>query len=559
MVNWSLVLISLFIIVLGINKAKKNRLNSLIEKLELLANNYYKIIILVLFVLTLFTTVFKLGDVPYGMHVDEAGMAYDAISIEKYGVDRYLNKFPVYLINYGGGQSAMYAYLAVLFIKLFGYSIYAIRMPAVLLRLITFISIIFLMKSEKNKLQTIIILFLFSIVPYFIMQSRWGLDCNLLVGFISIAICLLARAVCNSSNLLFFVSGIGFGLALYTYALSYLIIPLILLFTLIYLLYIKKIKFIQIIIFGIPIFILALPLILMILVNKEIIDEIKWFITIPRLGFYRGNEISFRNILPNLYIIRTIFSFDNPNVFGDRLLYNALPEFGTIYYISIPFFILGFIISIKRIWSLVINKEFSVNIIFLIWFMCVLICQLLIETPNVNKSNAIFVPMIYFVAVGIEYIMRNNKILILPILLIFILNFALFFNYYFYKYNDDSKKLYLFATDYLDAIKYSKSLKKENVYVSEGLTAEEYIYVFVENKISPYEFKRESSTINYDGCIINYYFNDADVDLNSVYIKNYDESVVKEFEKLGFTYKRFGNIVVFYSKNLETEASKGIN
>ena len=59
-------------------------------------------------------------DIPYGIHIDEAGMGYDAWSLQKYHVDRWLNHFPVYLINFGGGQSALYAYLCAMFIKLFG-------------------------------------------------------------------------------------------------------------------------------------------------------------------------------------------------------------------------------------------------------------------------------------------------------------------------------------------------------------------------------------------------------------------------------------------------------
>lgn len=122
------------------------------------------------------------------MHVDEAGMAYDALSLSKYGVDRYLNKFPVYLINYGGGQSAMYAYLTAILIKIFGYSIYIIRMPAVLLRFLLVISGFLIVKENKSKYQSLIFILLLAITPYFIMQSRWGLDCNLLVGFLTISI-----------------------------------------------------------------------------------------------------------------------------------------------------------------------------------------------------------------------------------------------------------------------------------------------------------------------------------------------------------------------------------
>ena len=66
------------------------------------------------------TRLWMLADIPRGLHVDEAGMAYDAYCLANFGTDRYLKHFPVYLINYGDGQSAMYAYLAAICVKLMG-------------------------------------------------------------------------------------------------------------------------------------------------------------------------------------------------------------------------------------------------------------------------------------------------------------------------------------------------------------------------------------------------------------------------------------------------------
>ena len=87
----------------------------------------------------LFTRLFLLNDVPYGLHVDEAGMAYDAYSLAHFGVDRYLNSYPIYLINFGGGQSALYAYSVAFLLKFFDYSTFIIRLPGVILSTLTFI------------------------------------------------------------------------------------------------------------------------------------------------------------------------------------------------------------------------------------------------------------------------------------------------------------------------------------------------------------------------------------------------------------------------------------
>ena len=391
--------------------------------------NFYKLTVL-LFLITAFTSVFRLGEIPYGLNVDEAGMAYDAISLVNYGVDRYLKPYPVYFINFGGGQNAMYTYLSALLINFFGYSPAIIRIPAVALRLCSFIAIYFILKSDwkehacQHYDRTLIFLFLFSVCPYFIMQSRWGLESNLLVGFFTISICLLVYAIRNNDAKLFFVSGISFGLTLYTYALSYIIIPLFLFWLLIYLISLKKVKLLQVFILSVPIVILAVPLLLMILVNKGYVPEFQGIFTIPQLHFYRGDEVSFTNVIDNLYIFIAILSFDNVRIFGDQLYFNAAPYFGTVYYFSIPFFVIGIISSFKKFMQSVKKRLFDLNIVFVLWFWSVIICQLLILYPNINKSNAVFVPVFYFITEGIIRVFsscKNAKAVVLVIIVCYLL------------------------------------------------------------------------------------------------------------------------------------------
>ncbi len=553
-VNMILVIIALVFIFLGLYSKKDlqgNTITNFYKKLKLFVNENYKFLIIFLFIVTVFTSIYKIGTVPYGMHVDEAGMAYDAISISKYGVDRYLNQFPVYLTNYGGGQSAMYAYLAIPFIKLFGYSPIAVRMPAVILRLIIFICGFFTIKNEKSKTKSLTFLLLLTTVPYFIMQSRWGLDCNLLVGFLTISICLLIQAINKNSYKILIASGILFGLSLYTYALSYIIIPILLFFICIYLLYIKKLNFRKLIVLGIPIFLLALPLMLMILINNGYTNEFKGFITIPLLRNYRGAEISLHNIPNNLYIFTSILSYDNPGVFGNLLIYNSLPYFGTIYYFTIPFFIIGLLDSFTKLYHSIKKKEFNISNIFLFWLFSVVICQLLIVEPNINKANAIFVPIVYFSAMGIVYCSKKIKLLIVLICIILLINFALFFNYYFYHYNEDNMNQYFFATSYLDAVEYARSLQKETIYIEPNLTSQSYIHILLNNQVSPYEYSENNIKTTYNNSEITYVFGIPEEisDMNAVYIIGNNDYLLNLLKSYNFSVANFGNISVFYQNN----------
>lgn len=529
--------------------SNKSILNKFYIKAENIINKNYNLIIFLLFLLIIFTSTYKLGEVPYGLHVDEAGMAYDALSLANFKVDRFLNKYPVYLINYGGGQSAMYAYLTAILIKIFGYSNIIIRIPSVIIRLLLSLCAFFIIKEEKSKTKNIIFLLLLAISPYFIMQSRWGLDCNLLVGFITISIFFFKKAINKNNNILLFLSGIMFGLSLYTYALSYLIIPLFLGIICLYLLYIKKLKFHQLIIFGIPLAILALPLILMLLVNNGIIDQINSFITIPKLVNYRGSELSFKNFFHNFYIILSTLTFDNPNEFGTMLTYNATRQFGTIFYFTIPFTLVGLFQCLKKCIKTFKNREFNNTIIFSILFISVLFCQLLIYQPNINKANAIFIAIIYFSTQGIYEAVKNKKNIVTFIFLCLVLNFILFSNYYFKRYNSDNMNQHLFATCYLDILEYSKNLKKEYVYIDNDITSQQYIYILLDNSISPYEYNEKVIKTTFDSNNITYIMGiPDDVNHNAVYvIKNDNTEFFNKFQKLDFKNNKICNITIFYN------------
>ena len=131
-----------FIIIIAPKKIKIiNKLKNILNPKETkISNKIANKIFIGIFVLSVIILFYKLGKIPYGLHVDEAGMAYDAWCLSKHGVDRYLNRLPVYLINFGGGQSALYAYLTAIIVRITGMlNAFIIRLPAVLLSLISLV------------------------------------------------------------------------------------------------------------------------------------------------------------------------------------------------------------------------------------------------------------------------------------------------------------------------------------------------------------------------------------------------------------------------------------
>ncbi|HOO28649.1 MAG TPA: hypothetical protein PLU43_09300, partial [Lachnospiraceae bacterium] len=64
---------------------------------ELTKKKQYVIISGIILFFFILIHIFKLDQIPYGYHIDEAGAAYDSYCLSYFGIDRYLNEFPVYL------------------------------------------------------------------------------------------------------------------------------------------------------------------------------------------------------------------------------------------------------------------------------------------------------------------------------------------------------------------------------------------------------------------------------------------------------------------------------
>ena len=307
------------------NKQHDEKNDNLIDNF---INSHYKIILAVFFILVFITRIYKFGEITSFIQVDEAGAAYDAYCLAEYGVDRYLNSYPLYLINFGGGQSVLYAYATIPFIKLLGTNIIAYRLPELIFFLMGIVVCYILVNKVKDKKTALLYTFLVIISPWNIEASRQGLDCNLLAPMFMLDLLLLINA---KKNYQYIIAGISIGITLYTYCLSWLLIPAFLAVYIIYMLIIKKINFKQIILMGIPIAIFATPLIYLLLLNKGYASRTNFGIfTIPKLFSFRQGEISIYNIIHyGKYSLKTIFC----NPYG-------------MYIVQIPLFLIGFLVGI---------------------------------------------------------------------------------------------------------------------------------------------------------------------------------------------------------------------
>lgn len=94
------------------------------------ADRWHWVIFALIMALSTFLRFYRLSEVPSGLNPDGTASAYEAWSLINYGVDRQLHRYPVYLINFGDGQSVMYSWLISLSFRLFGtVNAFSIRFP----------------------------------------------------------------------------------------------------------------------------------------------------------------------------------------------------------------------------------------------------------------------------------------------------------------------------------------------------------------------------------------------------------------------------------------------
>ncbi|NJK52228.1 MAG: phospholipid carrier-dependent glycosyltransferase [Leptolyngbyaceae cyanobacterium SU_3_3] len=127
-------------------------------------------------VIALVLRLFRLSENPVSLNQDEAVNGYDAYSLGLTMRDHHGNFLPPMLESFGDWASPTITYLTVPFVKLFGLSEWAIRLPIALLGIATIVLIyIFTVQIFNRKKLGLLAAFLLTIMPWHITLSRWAI------------------------------------------------------------------------------------------------------------------------------------------------------------------------------------------------------------------------------------------------------------------------------------------------------------------------------------------------------------------------------------------------
>ena len=393
-----------------------------------------------------------LGDIPAGLHQDEAGIGYDAYAVLKYGIDRHGYRNPVHFVSWGSGQNALYGYFSMPFIAAMGLNILSIRSAQALLGVVSLVVIYAIGRRLVDGRFALFATFVLTISPWHIAMSRWGLESNLLPTLLLFSFAFLLRGLSTAHSIIpaFFL----LSLSLYAYGTAYFFVPL---FTLGVLLVAIKCRLANFRHYGIGLVamvVTAIPIGLVVAINSFKWEAIETpLFSMPRYTMRaRFAEVA---AFFNADFFARIWHNSKSLLFFlaegyDGLIYNALPEFGYFYRYGILISLVGACFLVRDT-AKVLRPE---NLLVLLWLVVALLTSITTD-PNINRSNCIFFPLLLCAAYGLYTAFDSGygsmaKILGVIALAYLTISFAGFTNAYFgdYRY----QKMPYFAPSYDEAL-----------------------------------------------------------------------------------------------------------
>ena len=276
-----------------------------------------------------------LGKIPEGILPDEACAAYNAWALMTEGMDNRGYGFPVYFIAWGSGMNTLYSYLSIPFLWLFGATTMVYRIPQALFGILGVLAAYVLGRELLDEKFGLLFSFLLAINPWNIMINRFALESNLAPAMFLISLTLLVLGIRKNSGYLPAAAAF-FGLTLYSYAQSWIVVPLFLLLFLLF--YRKSIPYGKHLWFSILVLaVIASPLLYFVGVNLNLLQEIKTrFFSIPKLLAFRGEEINIAHMIDSAKIVCKMLFRQY-----DGVAHTACVKTGAYYFFTAPFWMLG--------------------------------------------------------------------------------------------------------------------------------------------------------------------------------------------------------------------------
>ncbi len=280
--------------------------------------------------------IYDIGGNPRGFFADEASFGYNAYTILHHGKDEYGATFPLLFRSFGEFKLPVFIYSDVPFIAALGMTEVAVRLTSATYGILTILTTFLLATALfRERAAGLAAAFMLAIMPWHIHFSRTGLgDLVAFPFFLTLGLYLFLLGTRQPRY--YIAAGIVLGVTLYTYRAAWIVMPpLLVLLALLYHRELLKNWRLSIPAFAI-IGLCGVPILLHLLSNSGDRSQ-----QAGLLSLHHGRAETwqtFRDFYSS-YFSRS-FLFD----LGDHgdVTRHYLPGFGELYYIQIPFLLLGF-------------------------------------------------------------------------------------------------------------------------------------------------------------------------------------------------------------------------
>lgn len=489
-------------------------------------NKRILIIVIGIVILGTMLRLWQLGNVPPSPDWDEAALGYNAYSLLHTGRDEFGRFLPVVLQSFDDYKPALYAYLTVPSVLIFGLTTFAVRLPSAIFGTIGILAVFFLVRELFSNYKfkdhlSLLASFFFAISPWSLQFSRIGFEAN--VGQIFNLLVVLFFVKGLKKPWLLLVSALFAGLNLYAYQSEKVFTPILVLgLVLIFkktLFALNKKYILSSIILGV---VIVLPMMFFILTDKQALLRVtgtsifsnqnellkpavvklqRDIVSKDKVGMVLDNR---RFVYVKEIISGYVSHFDANWLFikGDNSTgRHHAPGMGLLYLFELPFVLIG-------IYKLLFGEfDKKTKLIIFTWFLIAPIPASITSGVPHGVRTLNFLPIFQiFSALGLLSVLalisnfkfqifnlKMWKLFAIFYLLFAVMNVTYYLNQYFVQQN------YYYSVDwqygYQEAVKQTKLLenKYQKIVVSNRLSMDQsYMFFLFYWQYPPLDYQKQS-------------------------------------------------------------------
>lgn len=485
-----------------------------------------KSFLVIILILAAFLRLWNIVNVPPSASLDEASIEYNAYSVLKTGGDEY-GEFPlISQRGYDDWRRSTYLFLVVPFVGLSGLNIVSVRLPAIILSILTVWAtyhialLLFSKPSEFSSNFALFTSFLLAISPWHIYISRLGHESNACLSFLVFGILFFLQGIRSNRWTLILISIIFFTFSMISYYSGQVFIPLflvglILIFRKNIISILKSDK--KIIIVFLALLIILIPIFWTIFSPKALIrfqgtstfkpeahlemfaKEVKLRNEAVKKHDIVGILVYNRHLFPVKVLIQGYVSHFNPqwlfmNSSGESF---KAPNMGLLYMWQIPFIAIGII---GLIFSRFLDGK-SKKLIILWFFLGSLPAAIATQVPHAMRSYNILPAWQIFTAFGLVYffliLKKFNVLILVTFLFLVLVSLVTFYKNYFIIFPQEQSHSFQYSLS--KTISYVLSQKKHYqkiVFSNKDSLYQSYMFFLFYSKYDPYLYQKQGGTIS---------------------------------------------------------------